>query len=179
MAKKGAEAKTINLKTLLLKSPKNVIQGLTAATQGLQFTRVIQTYVFENVDLKLSLFKDGKNFFSGTVKWIGNKEDGTEGSVICVESGNELKIIAPTEDNTQDAVFEPEKNSIMIQTASRTRCSVCGKGLEIFDMNMACPLCGAKAHSDHLVEWIKMRHNCPICKKELDLDANELAIPKQ
>ena len=134
--------------------------------------------MFESSDLKLSLLKDGKNFFSGMIKWIGNKEDGTEGSVLCVESGNELKIIAPTEDNTQDAIFEPDKNIISIQTISRTRCSVCGKGLEIFDLISTCPLCGAKAHSDHLVEWIKMRHNCPICKKELNLDANEAPIPK-
>jgi DNA-directed RNA polymerase subunit RPC12/RpoP len=178
MAKKGAEVKTINLKTLLLKSPKNVIQGITAATQGLQITRVIQTYVFESSDLKISLLKDGKSFLTGAIKWIGNREDGSDGTILCVDSGNDLKIIAPTEDNTQDVLYDPEKKTILLQTASRTRCSVCGKGLEIFDMNCACPLCGAKAHTDHLVEWIKMRHNCPICKKELDLDANERPIPK-
>jgi DNA-directed RNA polymerase subunit RPC12/RpoP len=178
MAKKNAQQQTVNLKALIFKSPKNLMQGLTAATSGLQFTRVIQTYVFETTSIKLSLTKDGKSFFSGMVKWVGNKEDGTEGTVICVESGNELKLIVPNDDNTLDAIYEPEKSLITLQTTARTRCSVCGKGLEIFDLSSACPLCGSKAHSDHLVEWVKMRHNCPICKKELDLDANEHVKPK-
>jgi hypothetical protein len=178
MAKKAAAERSINLKALLFKGPKNVIQGVTSATTGLQFTRVIQTYVFESSLIKLVLLRDGKTFFSGQIKWIGNKEDGTEGTVICAESGDELRLIIPNEDNTQDAIFDPERNAIALQTIARTRCSVCGKGLEIFDLSSACPLCGSKAHSDHIIEWIKMRHNCPICKKDLDLDPSERPIPK-
>jgi hypothetical protein len=170
MAKKIEKASVVNIKSLALKNPKSFIEGLTTAAEGLEFTKVIQTYVFENTLLKLVLFKDGKSFFSGTIKWIGNIESSPDGSAICVDSGNDLKIILPNDDNTQDIIFEPDKYLIRLETTSKTRCSVCGKGLEIFDDLRSCPICNAKSHSDHLVEWVKMRHSCPICKKELVLD---------
>ena len=83
--------------------------------------------------LKLGLFKDGKTILSGTVKWIGNVENNTEGCAICIDSGSELKIILPNDDNTQDIQFDTEKLTIKMDTTSKTKCSVCGKGLEIFD----------------------------------------------
>lgn len=178
MAKKIEKTSVVNIKSLALKNPKSFIEGLTSAAKEIEFTKVIQTYVFENALLKLVLLKDGKNFFSGTVKWIGNVESSPEGSAICVDSGNDLKIILPNDDNTQDIIFEPDKYLIRIDTISKTRCSVCGKSLEIFDDLRSCPLCNAKAHSEHLVEWVKMRHSCPICKKELMLDDREIIRPK-
>lgn len=179
MAKKSEKVNTVNIKGLVFKGPKSIIQGLTAATEGLEYTKVIQTYVFENNILKLTLFKDGKSFYSGNVKWIGNIENNPEGAAICVDSGNELKIVLPTDENTQDVVYEADKFLIHLETASKTKCSVCGKGLEIFDELRSCPLCGSKAHGDHLSEWVKMRHSCPICKKELDLDSRENIVPKE
>ena len=169
----------MNVKGLVFKSPKVLLQGLASSAEGIDATKVIQTYVLENAVLKVNVMKDGKSLYAGEVKWIGNRLDGAPGCVICAASGKELRLIEPSDDTVNDVVFDSEKFMLVIDSAEKTRCSVCGKGLRIFDQNMACPLCGSKAHSDHLSEWIKMRHSCPICKKELDLDRENKPIPKE
>jgi rubredoxin len=61
--------------------------------------------------------------------------------------------------------------TIRIFTASKTKCAVCGKSIEIFDEVIGCPLCDIKAHKDHLIDWVRMKHSCPVCKKSLDVSS--------
>ncbi|MEJ2279423.1 MAG: hypothetical protein P8Y70_17025 [Candidatus Lokiarchaeota archaeon] len=61
---------------------------------------------------------------------------------------------------------------IKITTESKSKCSVCGKDIEIFDHVISCPLCSAKAHKNHLLDWIKMKHACPVCKKSLNVSSS-------
>ncbi|MCP4761249.1 MAG: hypothetical protein GY870_05675, partial [archaeon] len=41
---------------------------------------------------------------------------------------------------------------------------------------LQCPICEAKAHSEHLKEWVKMKNSCPVCKKPLTLNRNGIPV---
>ncbi|MBN2154988.1 MAG: hypothetical protein JW776_02995 [Candidatus Lokiarchaeota archaeon] len=176
MAKKGKQL-DIPIKAALLKSPRAVIQTITSNVQGLKFTKVIQTYVMESNLLKIQLLREGRVFSQGDVIWVGNKENTTEGVVICYQADRkDMKQIIPNNDNTMDAILDANKFILKIHIMSRLRCAVCGKPIEIFDSELQCPICEAKGHSDHFREWIKMKSSCPVCKKALTLDKNEYPI---
>ena len=154
----------------VFKEPKEVINQLSSH-MDLKYTKVIQTYVMEDRRLNLSLERDGSSYFKGKVVWIGNKKDDTEGSVFCVDTKDELKQINPTAENTEKVILDVKKDLIKISTASKTKCSVCGKNIEIFDEVNGCPICEAKAHKDHLTDWVRMKHTCPVCKKSLNVSS--------
>ena len=154
----------------VFKEPKDVIDQL-ASYMELKYTKVIQTYVMEDRRLNLTLEHDGSSYFKGKVVWIGNKKDDTEGSIFCVDTKEELKQINPTAENTEKVVLDIKKDLIKISTASKTKCSVCGKNIEIFDEVTGCPICEAKAHKDHLTDWVKMKQTCPVCKKSLNVSS--------
>lgn len=179
MAKKQ---RLMNIKPLVFKGSKDLVEVLGRGVGGLQFTKVIQTYVVESNTLKMAIGKEGKMIFSGTVRWIGNRTDGTRGSVFCVEKatkGEELKLIMPTEDTAQDIALDLDKLTIKINSKETVKCSVCGKPIRIFDEVAPCPLCNSPGHEEHLVDWVKMRKSCPICKKGLDLDQNNRIVPSE
>ena len=174
MAKKGKQL-DVPIKASLLKSPRAVIQSITSNIQGLKFTKVIQTYVMESNMLKIQLLREGRLFSEGVVVWIGNKQDNTEGVVVCYQADRkDMKQIIPNNDNTMDALLDVNKFVLKIHTMSRLRCAVCGKPIEIFDSEIQCPICEAKGHSDHLKDWIRMKSSCPVCKKALTLNKNEI-----
>ncbi|MFW9865820.1 MAG: hypothetical protein ACFFEN_06940 [Candidatus Thorarchaeota archaeon] len=154
----------------VFKDPKEVINQLSSILD-LKYTKVIQTYVMEDRRLNLTLEHQGSSYFKGKVVWIGNKKDDTEGSVFCVDTKDELKQINPTAENTEKVVIDVKKDLVKIFTASKTKCSVCGKNIEIFDEVTGCPICEAKAHKEHLTDWVRMKHSCPLCKKSLNVSS--------
>jgi len=176
MAKKSKD-EVVNLKDAVFKNPQNVIKELNKYFQDLKFTKVIQTYVLEDKDLKIQLLREGRVNMQGNLIWFGNKPDHTEGTVFCFQSDkNEMNQILPTADNTQEITLDVSKQVIKISTLSRIKCAVCGKFIEIFDTELKCPICEAKAHGEHLKEWIKMKSSCPVCKKSLTLNRNEIPV---
>ncbi len=159
----------------VFKEPIDVIKQLTANVDGLKFTKVIQTYVMEDRRLNLSLENSkGDINLKGKIVWIGNKKDDTEGTVFCVDAKPELKQINPTAENTEKVILDVKKETIRILTASKSKCAVCGKNIEIFDEVTGCPICSAKAHKEHLTDWVRMKHSCPICKKSLNVSSTGL-----
>ncbi len=176
MAKK-VKNENINIKASILKNPQSAIKEISNNIQDLNFTKVIQTYVMENQSLKVQLTREGRIFMQGNLIWIGNKKDNSEGTVLCFQSEkNGKQQISPTNDNSQDIILDISKGVIKIQAVSRLRCAVCGKAIEIFDTEMKCPICEAKAHGEHLKEWIKMKSSCPVCKKPLILNKNGVPV---
>ncbi len=170
MAKKKTSEEQLNIKPVLLKGPKFLIQAIKSSIKDVNTTKVISTWVIESENILIKVLNQGKTLFSGVVKWIGNRNDGAKGTVLCIASNKDLKIIRPTSGTIKDAVLNVEKKAIGLNTVSNTKCSVCGKGLNIFDEQSSCPLCNAPAHKEHLREWVKMRNTCPVCKKEITLD---------
>jgi hypothetical protein len=158
------------------KEPIEVINKLSSHLDGLKYTKVIQTYVMEDTKLNLVLSKEGSDFFKGKVVWIGNKKDDTEGTVFCVDTGGDIKQLNPTAENTESVILDIKKNTIKISTASKSKCVACGKDIEIFDDVAGCPMCQAKAHREHLLEWIKVNHSCPVCKKTLNITSTGAII---
>ncbi|GAH36678.1 unnamed protein product, partial [marine sediment metagenome] len=84
----------------------------------------------------------------------------------------ELKQINPTAENTENVVLDIKKEIIRISTASKTKCTVCGKNIEIFDEVTGCPICEARAHKGHFIDWVRMKHACPVCKKSLNVSSS-------
>ena len=154
----------------VFKEPMEVIKELSGKLD-LKYTKVIQTYVMEDRKMSFVLEKSGATIFKGKIVWIGNKKDESEGTIFCVDSGTELKQINPTKENTGSVTLDTKKDVILISTVSTAKCSVCGKDIEIFDEISGCPICQAKAHRVHLLDWIKMKHSCPICKKSLNISS--------
>ncbi|MFX0035848.1 MAG: hypothetical protein ACFE9I_09445 [Candidatus Hermodarchaeota archaeon] len=165
------EITKLDITNEVFKEPIEVVKQLSS-NLDLKYTKVIQTYVMEDRRLNLTLEREGSNYFKGKVVWIGNKKDDTEGSIFCVDTKDELKQINPTAENTEKVTLDIKKELIKISTASKTKCSVCGKNIEIFDELTGCPICEAKAHKDHLIDWVRMKHTCPVCKKSLNVSSS-------
>ena len=154
----------------VFKEPKEVVKKLST-NLNLKYTKVIQTYVMEERRLSLTLEKEGSGYLKGKVVWIGNKKDDTDGTIFCVDTKEELKQVNPTAENTEKIILDLKKELIIISTVSKTKCSVCGKSIEIFDEVTGCPICEAKAHKEHLSDWVRMKHTCPVCKKALNVSS--------
>ncbi len=170
------EITKVELTEDVFKEPIDVINKLSTHIDGLKYTKVIQTFVMENRDLNLVLTKQGSDYFKGKIVWIGNKKDDSEGTIFCVDTGSEIKQISPTAENSDLVVLDIKKETIKVSTASKSKCAVCGKEIEIFDDVSGCPICQTKAHREHLVEWIKAKHSCPICKKSLNVSSTGVII---
>lgn len=173
MAKKEEES-VVDIRKEIFKSPSEVVAVIKDQNPDTEFTRVVQTYVSENDQLDLELTKEGKTFFTGKVLWIGNRNDGGRGVEICAKpEKKDFKTIIPTQDTSKEIMLDShkkDKSTIRIETMTRVRCAVCGKGIEIFDESSSCPVCSAKAHTAHLQEWVRMKNSCPVCKKALLVD---------
>ena len=52
----------------------------------------------------------------------------------------------------------------------RERCIVCNLEIKEGDIIGRCPKCGHAAHLDHFQEWIKIKSNCPFCKRKINPD---------
>jgi len=164
------EVTKLDITNEVFKEPIEIIKQLSSSL-NLKYTKVIQTYVLEDRRLDLTLEDQGSSYFKGKVVWIGNKKDDTEGTIFCVDTRDELKQINPNAENTENVTLDIKKESIRISTASKTKCSVCGKNIEIFDEVTGCPICEAKAHKEHLTDWVRMKHTCPVCKKSLNVSS--------
>ncbi|MBD3196543.1 MAG: hypothetical protein GF317_15900 [Candidatus Lokiarchaeota archaeon] len=164
------EATRIDITEATFKDPLEVIKNLSA-NFNISYTKVIQTYVMEDRIIDLVLEKEGSAYFKGKIVWIGNRKDDTEGTIFCVQTDSDLKKINPTAENTEKVILDKKKAIVRISTEAKAKCSVCGKNIEIFDDVAGCPLCEAKAHKDHLFDWIKMKNSCPVCKKRLSLSS--------
>ncbi|MFX1308466.1 MAG: hypothetical protein ACFE9M_05710 [Promethearchaeota archaeon] len=164
------EITKLDISNEVFKEPIEVVKQLSSHL-NLKYTKVIQTYVMEDRRLDLTLEDQGSNYFKGKVVWIGNKKDDTEGTIFCVDTRDELKQINPNAENTEKVTLDIKKEAIRISTASKTKCSVCGKNIEIFDEVTGCPICEAKAHREHLTDWVRMKHTCPVCKKSLNVSS--------
>ncbi len=167
----------VDITEAVFKEPIEVIKKITSNLEGnLKYTKVIQTYVMEERRLDLVLEKQGSSYFKGKIIWIGNKKDDTEGTLFCADTGAELKQINPTAENTETVILDIKKETIRVSTASKSKCTVCGKDIEIFDEVSGCPICQAKAHREHLIDWIKTKHSCPVCKKSLNVSSTGAII---
>jgi len=170
------EITKVELTEDVFKEPIEVINKLSTHIDGLKYTKVIQTFVMENRNLNLVLTKQGSDYFKGKIVWIGNKKDDSEGTIFCVDTGSEIKQISPTAENSDLVILDIKKETIKVSTASKSKCAVCGNEIEIFDDVSGCPICQTKAHREHLVEWIKTKHSCPICKKSLNVSSTGVII---
>jgi len=48
------------------------------------------------------------------------------------------------------------------------RCMVCKFDVKDTEEATWCPRCGTIAHTDHFLEWLHVKHSCPVCKEHLN-----------
>ena len=77
--------------------------------------------------------------------------------------GKRLEVIAngvkiPTKSSLEESVSDVDEN-----------CIVCRMKISASDLLSRCPECGSPAHYSHLAEWLKIRGNCPVCKKRVKI----------
>ncbi len=47
-------------------------------------------------------------------------------------------------------------------------CSICKLGIKETDKLYKCPYCGCIGHSEHFLEWLEVKANCPKCQTQLE-----------
>ncbi|MFX0101092.1 MAG: hypothetical protein ACFFCS_16070 [Candidatus Hodarchaeota archaeon] len=169
----GKKAKIIgkNIRKALMTSPKMFIQEVAEDYEGLEYTLARTTYIMEQLKatpLKIDVKKGGRSIISGTLVWVG--EDPTGGGIEFYLDNK--KHLYPNADNVKGAFFHSQGKGgggyveITVHDTS-IRCLICGKEIEIFDEPASCPVCGAKSHLVHLLEWVRMKGECSACSARL------------
>ena len=88
------------------------------------------------------------------------------------KSLEELEIIAAEakeeeeEEEEQHIVKGPQPLKVAT-TDLDERCSVCMSPIKAGESFVRCPFCEIPSHYSHIVEWIKVKPQCPNCRKKL------------
>ncbi len=92
------------------------------------------------------------------------------------KSLEELEVIS-SEIIEEEAVIEEEEKidfrsrgpqPLKVATTDlEDRCSVCMSPIKAGQSFVRCPFCEAPSHFSHIVEWIKVKPQCPNCRKKL------------
>ena len=72
----------------------------------------------------------------------------------CLSCGNLIK-----------SAYEPCSNCNQIPQ----RCIICQGLIKHGDSVLECPQCSNLAHSDHMLQWLKIKEECPICKSKVTM----------
>ncbi len=91
------------------------------------------------------------------------------------KSLEELEIIASEVSEKVEIEEEPETQQVfrgtqplkVATTDLDERCSVCMSPIKAGESFVRCPFCEIPSHYSHIVEWIKVKPQCPNCRKKL------------
>ena len=176
MGKKAAVGK--NVRKTLISSAKKWLQEISADYPALEYTRAVDTYIFEKTKeapLKVAVLREGDSLMTGTLLWVSDKEDGSV--VLYLEN---KKYIYPNNDNIKGAFFYMDKKGggrCEIEMHPNPQpCAICSKPMEVFDETSACPACGATSHMLHLEEWIQMKGSCGVCNTKLAMNTDHRVV---
>jgi hypothetical protein len=72
------------------------------------------------------------------------------------------------EDISEQVVIESGSQPLRIASSDlQERCSVCRGPIRSGQSFVSCPHCDSSAHYSHLMEWIKVKAQCPHCRQKL------------
>ncbi len=170
MGKKEAAGK--NVRKSLISSAKKWLQEISADYPTLEYTRAVDTYIFEKIKeapLRIAVMREGDSLMTGNLLWVTDKDDGSV--VLFLEN---KKYLYPTNDNVKGAFFFADKKGggrVEIEMHPNPQpCAICSKPMEIFDEVASCPSCGATSHVLHIEEWVTMKHVCSVCQVKLTIN---------
>lgn len=90
------------------------------------------------------------------------------------KSLEELEVIASeviekveVEEEPEQQVFRGTQPLKVATTDLDERCSVCMSPIKAGESFVRCPFCEIPSHYAHIVEWIKVKPQCPNCRKKL------------
>ncbi|MCG3217209.1 MAG: E3 ubiquitin protein ligase, partial [Candidatus Heimdallarchaeota archaeon] len=92
------------------------------------------------------------------------------------KSLEELEVISSEIIEEEAVIVEEEKIDFrsrgpqplkVATTDLEDRCSVCMSPIKAGQSFVRCPFCEAPSHFSHIVEWIKVKPQCPNCRKKL------------
>nr|MDO8084771.1 hypothetical protein [Candidatus Sigynarchaeum springense] len=176
MGKKEAVGK--NVRKSLISSAKKLLQEISGDYAALEYTRAVDTYIFEKIKetpLKVAVMREGDSLMTANVLWVTDRDDGSVALYL-----ENKKYLYPTNDNVKGAFFYMDKKGggrIEIEMhPNPLPCAICSKPMEIFDEVSACPSCGATSHVLHLEEWVQTKHSCTVCNAKLAINPQHKII---
>ncbi|MEX2683431.1 MAG: hypothetical protein Q6373_017780 [Candidatus Sigynarchaeota archaeon] len=176
MGKKADVGK--NVRKSLISSAKKFLQEISADYPALEYTRAVDTYIFEKVKeapLKVAVMREGDSLMTANVLWISDKDDGS----VAIYLENK-KYLYPSNENVKGAFFYMDKKGggrVEIEMhPNPPSCAICAKPMEIFDEVSACPSCQAISHVLHLEEWVQMKGSCSVCNAKLAINAQHKIV---
>ncbi|UJG43329.1 MAG: E3 ubiquitin protein ligase [Candidatus Heimdallarchaeum endolithica] len=125
--------------------------------------------------------------FSSTEPFMSSTETETETIISSFASDTEpisdareeLRVLANEEETEPIEPFssqveetkkiEPQKLKIATVDLEE-RCTVCLGEIKAGESFVRCPHCGKPSHYSHLVEWLKVKTQCPNCRNKLSLN---------
>lgn len=76
------------------------------------------------------------------------------------------RLVYPRRDGGGLRLFAP-KAVLAISEGRGESCMICVQEIEAGEPILTCPHCEGKAHRRHLVEWVKTKGNCPMCRRNI------------
>ncbi|MFX1282203.1 MAG: RING finger protein [Promethearchaeota archaeon] len=80
------------------------------------------------------------------------------------------ELILAVEDCYEDETIS--KFPLDVSKQSEKYCVICRSSIESDTDNVVCPICQNTFHRNHLLEWLKVFNQCPICHERLTLFSN-------
>ncbi len=85
-------------------------------------------------------------------------------------ASTEVKEVIAESTTSRNERSQFKKQPLKIATSDLDeRCTVCLGTIKAGESFVRCPHCGKPAHYSHLIEWLKVKSQCPNCRKELSI----------
>ncbi|MHA1667523.1 MAG: hypothetical protein ACTSUR_02600 [Candidatus Heimdallarchaeaceae archaeon] len=92
----------------------------------------------------------------------------TEEETEAVSSTIEVKEVKDvTKEKTEQVRIKGPQPLKVATSDLDERCTVCMSPIKAGDSFVRCPFCDAPSHYAHIIEWIKVKPQCPNCRKKL------------
>lgn len=161
--KKGSNVELIEKK---YKSFKTQLQNLSKQIMN-KATPVIDTFktkTYLTIDSWIKRLNDNEPIKIGNFHVLSEKNR--------KNLANSLQTLSKSfESNTEDTIWNREEkieweDNLEIRLAGEN-CLVCFQPLKAGERVSICPLCGYGGHENHMIEWLKIKQNCPLCRESI------------
>jgi hypothetical protein len=147
--------------------------------------------VIGSLMLVTSVFIFGLNLFRTSVPWmywspvslgpifysaIGTVVPALIGSLVVLLTSSVIPKRSREADSTDitegPVIEEPTERSVgglqeFLSDGKGEPCSVCRTRIKAGERIVLCPHCHGQAHRDHMIDWLKTKKTCPLCRKRL------------
>ncbi|MHA1972038.1 MAG: RING finger protein [Candidatus Hodarchaeales archaeon] len=92
-----------------------------------------------------------------------------EGNLMRTQDGEKVITVNRVQDNLSSNVDNLSWNSSAIESQSNDQCVICRHAIRDSEEKITCDVCHNVFHRNHLLEWLKVFGDCPICHNRMTL----------